>query len=194
MVKKFILFALDRLHFCAKKKAAKKKGENSCLFKIKSSFKTIKEEMNGHREAINQNTNEIQSNYEYMCRLDSRLEKLSERIDELTMIIQKISGIETHNENSYTVSALTSKEQEVFLAIYVLEDKATYKNIARRTGLTENLVVCYATNLMTKGVPITKSYINNEIVIGINKDFRKIQTKHNILKINENITKAVMAH
>ncbi|MBN2458248.1 hypothetical protein JXB31_03915 [Candidatus Woesearchaeota archaeon] len=157
---------------------------------LKSAFLKIKEEMDDYRETINQNTNEIQGNYEYICRLDSKIEKLAERMDEITLFIEQLSGRQ-RSEDKFTVSALTSKEQEVFMAIYLLNE-AGYKDIARRTGLTENLVVCYVTNLITKGVPLIKKYVANEVRLAIDNEFKQVQAKENILKINENISQAVM--
>ena len=159
---------------------------------IRKAFKKIKDELNEHRDSINQNTNEIQGNYESFCKIDSRVDKLSERIDELSLFIQQLTGTKSEYDN-FIVSTLTTKEQEVFMAIYLCDNEISYKEIGRKTGLTENLVVCYVTNLITKGVSITKRYIDGEVRIGIEPEFKKIQTKQNILKINEGVSQSVMA-
>ena len=77
---------------------------------LKDAFNVVREELDDHREAINQSTNEIQTNYEYLCKLDSKIEKLGERIDELTMFIKQLKGQE---QKKFIVSRLTRKEQEV---------------------------------------------------------------------------------
>jgi len=184
-----------RLLYLFRLKKSEKADSRKCLSSIdnnlKKAFHKIKSELNDHKESINQNTNEIQGNYEYMCRIDSRLDKLSERIDELSLFIQQLTGTESE-ENKFTVSALTTKEQEVFMAIYMHDDEATYRDIGRKTGLTENLVLCYVTNLITKGVPIIKRYSGSEIKITIDTEFKKLQTKQNVLRINESVSQAVM--
>ena len=38
----------------------------------------IKEEFDEHLGSINENTNEIQANYEYLCNTDSKIDKLNE--------------------------------------------------------------------------------------------------------------------
>jgi len=152
---------------------------------LKSAFTKIKEEFDEHRESINQNTNEIQANYEYLCRIDAKIEKLSERIDELTMFISCEPPKKT-----YDVSELTTREKEVFVAMYASEE-STYKDLGRRTGLTENLVICYVSNLCTKGVPVQKKYVNNEVKLCIEPEFREMQARENILSINEALNKSV---
>ena len=176
----------------AKVSSSNKKKFEQVEKNLKASFKNIKEELNDYRESINQNTNEIQANYEYLCRLDSKIDKISERVDEFSMFIQQLTGNKRDYEQ-FNVSALTSKEQEVFLAIYMSDNEISYKELGRKCGLTENLVVCYVTNLITKGVLITKRYIDNEVLLGIDKEFKNVQAKYNILKINESISHAMIA-
>jgi DNA-directed RNA polymerase specialized sigma subunit len=161
---------------------------------LKCAFSKIKDEMNNYRESINENTNEIQSNYEYMCRIDSKINKMSERIDEISMFIQNNATTNSsinQIKNQFSVSTLTTKEQEIFMAIYT-QDDVSYKEIGRKICLTENLVVCYVTNLMTKGIPVIKRYDGEEVRLAIEPDFKSVQAKENILGINETITQAVM--
>jgi len=154
---------------------------------IKDAFKKVKEEFDDHRESINRNTNEIQANYEYLCQLDSKIEKLSERIDELSMFLQYDKP-----EKHYEISGLTTREKEVFLVLYTDGREMGYKEIARKTGLTENLVICYVANLMTKGVPILRKHKNNELVLILDPDFKEYQMKENIVGIDESISKGLV--
>lgn len=157
--------------------------------KIKDAFSKVKDELNEHRECLNQNTNEIQANYEYLCRLENKIDKLSERLDELSLFFEK-NNTEKDSEK-FSVSTLTRKEQEVFMAIYMQEDGCTYCQIGRNTGLTENLVVCYVTNLIAKGVPLIKRYLSNGVVLYLDNEFKQIQAKKNILQISESVSKSV---
>ena len=154
---------------------------------LKDAFNVVREELDDHREAINQSTNEIQTNYEYLCKLDSKIEKLGERIDELTMFIKQLKGQE---QKKFIVSRLTRKEQEVFLFVYMNEE-ITYKEIGRRLALTEELVRCYIGNLTEKGVPILKKRIGEEELITLDQDFKAVQAKENIVGINEEISHTV---
>jgi len=155
---------------------------------LKRAFNVVREELDEHRESINQNTNEIQNNYEHICKLDSKVEKLSERIDEITMFIRQLKG---QGPKKFVVSKLTRKEQEVFLIIYTANQDIGFKAIGRRLGLTEELVSCYIENLIMKGVPMIKKYINNELFINVDKDFKAVQAKENLLQINEEVGNSI---
>lgn len=160
--------------------------------KIKDAFSKIKDELNDYRECLNQNTNEIQSNYEYICRLETKVDKLTERVDELSLFIQKLTDTcPEKKSDKFSVSTLTRKEQEVFMAIYISPKGATYSQIARKTGLTENLVICYITNLVAKGVPLIKQYLASDVMISIDEEFKQLQTQHNILQISESVSQSV---
>jgi len=168
-----------------------KKSEELVKRHISSGLKEIKEELDEHLTSVNQNTNEIQTNYEYLCELDSKIEKLKERIDEITMFL----GI-SHPKADYKISPLTKNEKEVFLILYTKgEEKGylTYKEIARSLALSEDLVMNYITNLIEKGIPIIKKYANNKVSIKLDSNFKSIQAKENIVKIDEAIS-AKLSH
>ncbi|MFH1439106.1 MAG: helix-turn-helix domain-containing protein [Candidatus Woesearchaeota archaeon] len=156
---------------------------------LKDTFRVVKDELDDHRESINQNTNEIQGNYEYLCKLDSKIGKLAERIDELSMFIRQLQG---QQKKKFVVSQLTRKEQEVFLVIYMNEG-ITIKDIGRRLGLTEEIAVCYVNNLTTKGVPLIKKRIGTMTeVFALDEDFKALQTKENIVGINETVSQSIL--
>lgn len=154
------------------------------------SFEQIKEQFEDHLETINENTNEIQSNFEYMCDLDRKIDKLSERIDQLANLIRDQRGEKTEKK-TFTIQPLSSKEKEVFYALYVLTEHrkyVTYKNIARRVCFTETLVASYITNLIEKGIPVIKKYANRTAYLSLNPEFREIQAKENIAGVNTLLT------
>lgn len=157
--------------------------------KIKDAFSRVKDELNEHRECLNQNTNEIQANYEYLCRLENKIDKISERVDELSLFFEQNSG--KNDSEKFSVSTLTKKEQEVFMAIYMQEHGVTYSQVAKMTGLTENLVVCYVTNLIAKGVPLVKRYLSSGVALYLDNEFRQVQAKQNILQISESVAQAI---
>ena len=164
------------------------KATDDIQLNLTAAFNQIKEEFDEHLAAINGNTNEIQSNYSYLCELDSRIEKLKERIDQIQIFLQKNHGFMAEENKKFEVSRLTKNEKEVFLVLYTLDESkgnVGYKDLARNLGLTEELVCSYINNMVAKGVPIVKRYINNKPYLKLNKDFKRQQTKENILKIEQ---------
>lgn len=149
--------------------------------KLKEAFIKIKDEFNEHLESINQNTNEIQANYEFLCELDEKIDKLAERLEKISMLLEQKT-----EEKTFKIDMLTRKEQEVFMALYILEDEkgaVSYIDLARRLGITIASAQNYILNLIEKGVPITKKYINQNPFLTLEPEFKQQQTKNNILQI-----------
>jgi hypothetical protein len=158
--------------------------------KVNDAFEQIKEQFEDHLETINENTNEIQSNFEYLCELDRKIDKLSERIDELNNILKKQNG-EKVEEKTFKLQPLTTKEKEVFYALYILTENkryVTYKEIAKRVSYSQNLVASYITNLVEKGIPVVKKYANRIAYLSLDCKFREIQAKENIVGVNTLLT------
>ena len=170
----------------------KKRGLYSEEFKetnsqLHDAFSQIKDEFEDHLTAINENTNEIQANYELVCNIDQKLNKLTERLDKFELFLQK-QGMEIEEKESFKPIRLSKREQEIFLVLYTQEEvkgSVTYLDIARRVCLPEDIVASYIANMLQKGVPITKKYISNEAHLNLNPKFKAKQAKENILQIEQ---------
>ena len=155
-------------------------------FELKEALKGIKNELDGHLEAVNGNTSEIQTSYECMNEINGKLEKLAERVESIEMFLQKYDNF-TVVEKSFDVKPLTKTEQHVFLVIYALEDEkglVSYADITRKTGLPGYIVSEYIARLVEKGIPLVKKYINSMPYIKLNPEFKRLQAKENILCID----------
>ena len=157
---------------------------------LRAAFSKVKEEFAEHLDCINENTNEIQANYECVCRIDAKLDKLSQRLEEVEMFLHTrfhdpVLGL--RNESLSEQPRLTDNEQRVFLALYTLSEggrSVTYNDLADKTGFSEQLISGYITNLIEKGVAIIKKYSAKTIYLSLDNSFREQQTKGNILGIN----------
>jgi len=163
--------------------------------KLKKAFNTIKEEFGEHLSSINENTNEIQANYEYLCNIDSKIDKINEKLEELQLFMNHIVANDDKKQDKeqvYNHIFLTTREKEVFLALYTMaEEKSpiTYKRIARRIALTEFMVREYIINLIEKGIPVIKKYVNHEVYLNIDQKFRHMQARENLVDINESMAR-----
>ena len=154
---------------------------------LRSEFTEIKQEFEEHLQAINENTNEISANYEYICELERKLDKLSERVDQIQMYLESYSGNYIARKNNFDVKKLNRREQEVFLVIYTLEEEKgslTYGDIAKKLGISEQLAGNYVTSIIEKGVPIIKRYINSKPFLRLDPEFKTLQAKENILQLS----------
>jgi len=100
------------------KKISAKKSFNKNLNHILSA---VREELDDHRESINENTTEIQTSHEFLAQLDDKLDKLAVRIDELTLLVKGRS-----EKSSTSVKTLTKREKQVFQTIYELGNMSQF--------------------------------------------------------------------
>ncbi|MEM0231471.1 MAG: hypothetical protein QXW00_03620 [Candidatus Woesearchaeota archaeon] len=161
-------------------------GRDSEFKKIKAAFDKLKKEMDVHLSTINDNSIEIEANYEYLCKLEEKVDKLSEKVEQLQLLIAESSKKKT---SEFSVEPLNLREQEVFLALYLSDGFVKYSNIASQLGLPEQLVKNYVTALIRKGVPVIKKYQNGETFIMLDPDFKRAQTRENILGISQEMLK-----
>ena len=172
--------------FKQRKRSFLKKDKNKDILPQKA-LKDVKKEFIEHLQAINENTNEIQSNYEYLSEVENKINKLTERVDQIQLFLQSNTNFAVDRIENFEIKPLKRNEQYVFLVLYALEDEkgsVTYTDIARKTGFTESLVMDYITSIIEKGVPIIKRYINNRAYLKLDKEFKRLQTKENILMID----------
>jgi len=141
--------------------------------------------MNQHLDAINQNTNEIQACYEYLTELDAKIEKLNERLDTLQTIV--LPEAEAQRE-----IRLTHREQEVFMVLYTRDDPITSLEIARRLGLTSEMVDQYLQAVGLKGVPLLRTFVNDKLYHSLDLKFRDLQARRNVLHISEEISQQLL--
>ena len=147
---------------------------------------SLREELDDYREALNENTNEIQSNYEYVCQLDEKLNKLNEKLELILSIIAKKEEQETPKK--FTIAPLTKKEKEVFAALYTIceeeGNKVTYKRLSERSVFSETLFSYYITSFLAKGIKLTKKYEEGIVILSLDPAFREAQAKENIVGVN----------
>ncbi len=144
---------------------------------IRVAFRKIESELNDHLESINANTNEIQSIYELLTELEGKMEKLSSRVDDLHLKLEPSKK----KILDFRIEPLTKREKEVFFSIYT-DEPITYKIISKKLHLEEIMVQEYVTNLIAKGIPMSKKFKNNEIFISLDKEFKELQAKERLVK------------
>ncbi len=154
---------------------------------INSEINQTKEELEDHLEAINENTGEIQSNYNHLCEVEAKIDKLNQRIDETQLLLKNLSkSKEFVVDNPNFSHPLTVPEREIFLVLYTSESNTlSYREIAERLSFTESIVKQLVSNLIERGIPIIKEYKHGKAFIKLDKAFKELQTKENVLKIDQ---------
>lgn len=150
------------------------------------SLESVKEELDQHLDSINQNSVEIQSNYDFLDEINAKVNKLESRLDELTLLLKanlEKPSIEVHKEQM----PLTFEEKEVFMALYTSDEPLTYHEIASRSEIPEYLVEDLVTSIKVKQIPVIKKSFAGKILVILDEDFKIAQTKHNIINVNKGI-------
>ncbi len=152
----------------------------------------INEELDDHRQSINENTSEIASNYEFLAELDRKFELLAKRVEELSALVQNTPKTAEKPAAEVIVTPLTKREKEVFRALYQICEEtgsyATYKDLSAKLGLSEQLVSSYIANFIAKGIQIKKRYFGNLVRVGIDAAFKQLQAKKNIVGLNAQLS------
>jgi biotin operon repressor len=156
-------------------------------YQLKRAFSKIKEEFSQHLESINENTNELQANYEYLSELETHVDKLSGRIEHIELFLKKLddSFRALENTEGYTIQPLSVNEKRIFAIVYSANKPLSYPDIASALSMSESLVRSYLTNIISKGVPIIKKYLGGKPIISLDEEFKKLQQKENIIKLSQ---------
>jgi len=148
---------------------------------IATSFDRVREELTEHLDSINQNTTELDSVQQQIALLEQKIDKLTERIDELAFSSTGRTAMDTFDIH------LSLREQEVFVALYMSSEPLPPHSIAQYLGLTEELILAFAQKLISKGIPIHKDYQDNILVYYLDKHFKDLQARKQLVAISDEV-------
>ena len=166
-------------------------GEQKLLFdsvdgvirkQLEGALSSLKEELDEHRSTINDNTSEIQGSFETINQLSLKMDKLTERLDELTLLIKGKKDLK-----KFSLSPLKKREKEVFRVIYELNEKfafLTYEQISRNVGLTKEMVTSAVSSMVSKGIPLIKRFVGRTCLLKLDPVFKEKQAKGNIVGLD----------
>jgi len=146
---------------------------------LKIAFEKVGDEFSEHLDTINANTSELSAIAQILSGLEQKIEKLNERIDELT--------ISQSSSNSFQTINLSVREQEVFASLYTSDVFLSVKAIARLVGRESSVVSLILKRLISKKIPLIKNIIDNEDFYAIDSSFKQIQARENIVHLNKTV-------
>ena len=141
---------------------------------MKKRFDHIRFAIEEHLSSINENSAEIQSLFDYLNKIDVKLDKMGQRLDEL-----QLNGV-----RKPLVSPLEENEKKIFLALYTEETPLSYSEISERAGLSPHLVMETASLLLQKGVPLRRSLVNGQVFLQLDSQFKELQAKENLVNLS----------
>jgi len=137
----------------------------------------IKQQLDEHLTAINENTGEIQALFDYLQELDLKIEKLSLRLEQLQLV-------QSPSPERPTISSLTQIEKKIFLVLYTEELPLCYQEIAEKASLPASLIPECISSLISKGIPLLRSYFSSKLYLKLSPSFKELQAKQNVLNVS----------
>lgn len=148
--------------------------------KLINNFKSIRSNLEEHLNAINENSSEIQSLFDYLQDLEIKIEKVSSRIDHIQL------------ENSHSCSAnnfnrirpLNNIEKKIFLTLYTEELPLNFQQISNNSKVSPIIVQEAISSLIHKGIPIVRSFFNKQMFLQLDSKFKERQAKENLVNLS----------
>ncbi|MBT3814271.1 hypothetical protein HOE37_06050 [Candidatus Woesearchaeota archaeon] len=144
---------------------------------VRTEFHKVRQALEEHLSAINENTTEIQSLFDYLQEMDVKLEKLSSRLDQ----IQLNQGC---NLEKPQIESLNQTEKKIFLTLYTEEQPLSFSEIALRSELPNSLISECVASLANKGIPLSRTLCNGQLFVSIGKNFKELQAKENLVNLS----------
>ncbi len=137
----------------------------------------IKSVLEEHLSAINDNSLEIQALFDYVHEVETKLDKLKDRMDQMQL---------AHGQSLQRpiIAPLNKIERQVFLILYTQEAPLTFEEIAKRSSLPLPCVPECLTMLAQKGIPLQRSYVESKLFFRLSPQFRELQAKENIVNLS----------
>ncbi len=157
------------------------------MLDIVESVGVMREELDDHLTAINENTEELESNYSYVMAFGERLAKVEDKIH---FIYKKLIEKELLESEStqYSKIKLTVTEQKVFIVLYEKDRGIDYATIEQECRRSRVFIRNQINSMIEKGVPIIKNTINSKQFFSLDPGFKQLQTTENVLRLDRVLT------
>ena len=149
-------------------------------------LRSMREEIDEHRSVLNDNTNDIQTNFEFLCELERKIDQLHDRIDELSLLVRGTSVKKT-----FKVQPLSIKEKEIFTSVLSLLEsfpQVSYPQIAQHIRVPVSVVGSYVSRIQEKGVPFIKKIQSGQVFLALDSEFRQMQITQNVVRLDVPLT------
>lgn len=144
---------------------------------MKKELKQIRQDLEEHLSAINENTLEIQALLDYLQEIEIKTDKLSQRLDQLQLK-------DSSTDRKLVILPLDQLEKKIFLVLYTEHEALSYSEIAKKSSLPASLIPEAVSSLVQKGLPLQRSYFNNHLFFQLDASFKELQAKENLVNLS----------
>ncbi|MBI2662615.1 hypothetical protein HYX11_04110 [Candidatus Woesearchaeota archaeon] len=144
---------------------------------MRKEIEKIKLALDEQVAAINDNSSEIQALFDYLREIEVKLEKVAQRLDTIQLAHDEKIG------EKRLITPLNKTEMKLFLVLYTEEMPMTFVEIAKKAELALTLVPEYISSLVSKGIPLHRTFVNNQLFLKLNPAFKEVQAKENVVNL-----------
>ena len=145
---------------------------------INKELEKVRQALEEHLSSINENTSEIQGVFDYLNGIEVKMDKLTQRLDQLQLNSSECE------EQKLNITPLNQIERKIFLTLYTEEIPMSYREICVRSGLPLSVITECVSSLFSKGIPILRSFCNNQLFVKISPSFKDRQAKENLVNLS----------
>ncbi|MBI1970309.1 hypothetical protein HYS47_01035 [Candidatus Woesearchaeota archaeon] len=149
--------------------------------RIQQEFSGVKDELDEHLLAINENTRDIETQQNVLDVLDEKMEKLNMRVDTMQRMFRNFI-MQTKVRIDLSIN-----EQKLFIILYEFGKYVPLTYLLSKTLIeSAELEDCLAA-LSDKGIPIERRTIGEKIYVKMDEDFRKLQASEPIVRVSQSV-------
>lgn len=142
---------------------------------LRKRYDIIRNQLEEHLSGINENTAEIQALFDYLQEMDSKIERITARLDTIQLSQEKPA-----------IMPLTQLEKKVFLILYTEQVPMNFKELAAKITAPCEVVQECISSLSQKGIPLARSFIQNQLFFSLEENFKERQAKENLVNLSLN--------
>ena len=144
---------------------------------MRKEIEKIKQALDEHVSAINDNSSEIQVLFDYLREIEVKLDKVSQRLDTI-----QLANDEKICEKKL-ITPLNKMEMKLFLVLYTEEMPLNFLEIAKKSEVALVLIPEFVSSLVSKGIPLHRTFVNNQLFLKLDPAFKEVQAKENVVNL-----------
>ncbi len=145
------------------------------MAEVISEFVKVKKAIEEHLFAINENSLEISSLFDYLQDVEEKIDRLSARLDQL-----QLSSVPKEKK----VASLTESERLLFAQLYTAEKALSYGELAKRCNCSHSEVSVCIGSLSSKGVLFSRQLHHQKMLISLDSNFKERQARENLVNLS----------
>lgn len=153
------------------------KIDEELIKELKHRLVLAEQSLSEHLSAINENTSELQSLFDYLQEIDQKIEKLAQRIDQ----IQLQTNIP---QEKPFVAPLNQTEKKIFVVLYTEERPLNCLDLSQKSGVPSSILRDHLALMAQKGIPLDRIFKDTQTYYKLNAKFKEWQAKENILNLS----------